>query len=155
MRLLLQRVRHAAVVVDAKETGRIEEGLLTFVGLSAADGEALFRPALEKVLNLRIFNDDEGRMNRSLLDTGGGLLLVSQFTLYADARKGRRPSYIHAMPPGPAEELFGRFVDYTRLHFSGPLAEGRFGAHMEVSLLNDGPVTIWLDSAEMGWDGQA
>ncbi len=152
MRLLLQRVSHASVVVDGQTTGSIGEGLLAFVGLSRTDTEKLFQPALDKIINLRIFNDEAGKMNRSLLDTGGGLLLVSQFTLYADARKGRRPSYINAMPPEEAEALFGKFVQFARANFSGPVGEGRFGAFMEVSLRNDGPVTIWLDSAEMGWD---
>ncbi len=152
MRLLIQRVRHASVVVEGETTGAIGQGLLVFVGLCQADSEAFFRPALDKLVNLRIFSDEAGKMNRSLLEVGGGLLLVSQFTLYADARKGRRPSYTNAMPPAEAEALFNRFVQFTRANFDGPVGEGRFGAFMEVSLLNDGPVTIWLDSAEMSWD---
>jgi D-tyrosyl-tRNA(Tyr) deacylase len=151
MRFLVQRAARASVTIDGVVTGKIGRGLVLLVGLGAGDNEALFAPAIDKLLNLRIFNDDEGKMNRSLLDVGGGLLVISQFTLYADARKGRRPSYIDAMPPAQADLLFAKFVAALRGTFTGPVEEGRFGAHMEVDLVNEGPVTIWLDSAEMGW----
>lgn len=151
MRFLVQRAARASVTIDGVVTGKIGRGLVLLVGLGAGDSEALFPPAIEKLLNLRIFNDDEGKMNRSLLDVGGGLLVISQFTLYADARKGRRPSYTDAMPPTEADALFAKFVAALRRAFTGPVEEGRFGAHMEVDLVNEGPVTIWLDSAQMGW----
>ncbi len=153
MRLLLQRVSRARVTVDGEMTGEIRQGLLVLVGLGAADSAALFPAATEKMLNLRIFADDEGKMNRSVRDIGGGVLLVSQFTLYADARKGRRPSYIHAMAPAEAEPLFSAFREHvSRVYAEGVVAGGRFGAMMDVELVNAGPVTIWLDSAELGWE---
>ncbi|MCC7390897.1 D-tyrosyl-tRNA(Tyr) deacylase [Candidatus Sumerlaeota bacterium] len=151
MRFLIQRVSHAEVAVDGAVVGRIQRGLLVFVGLGAADNEALFTPAIEKITNLRIFRDAEGKMNLSLRDVGGEILAISQFTLYADARKGRRPSYTDAMPPAQAEEMFERFVAALRAQFSGVVQTGRFGADMKITLLNDGPVTIWLDSAQMNW----
>lgn len=151
MRLLIQRVAEASVTVDGAVVGAIGPGLLVFLGLGAADTDELFDPAIEKILNLRIFGDENGAMNRSLLDVGGGLLVVSQFTLYADARKGRRPSYTDAMPPAAAREAYDRFLQRVRASFQGPVAAGSFGAHMEVRLLNDGPVTIWLDSDQMPW----
>jgi len=151
MRLLIQRVSQASVTVDDAVTGSISHGLLVFVGLGHGDGPQLFPAAADKLANLRIFNDDEGRMNRSLEDVGGALLLVSQFTLYADARKGRRPSYTDAMPPAGAEGTFAAFLDFLRQRHPGRVETGRFGAHMRVEILNDGPVTIWLDSREMGW----
>ncbi|MBI1289623.1 D-tyrosyl-tRNA(Tyr) deacylase [bacterium] len=151
MRLLIQRVTSASVKVDGAVVGEIGAGLLILLGLGQGDSDALFDPAIEKVLNLRIFNDEKGQMNRSLLDVGGGALIVSQFTLYADARKGRRPSYTDAMPPVDARAAYERFVERFRASFTGPVACGVFGAHMEVSLVNDGPVTIWIDSAEMPW----
>lgn len=151
MRLLLQRVSSASVTVDGEVTGSIGPGILALVGLGHGDSEELFPPALEKITNLRIFPDEEGKMNRSLLDIGGGLLLVSQFTLYADCRKGRRPSYTDAMPPAEAEALFGKFFEFCRDRHVAPVANGRFGAMMQVSLVNEGPVTIWIDSAAMNW----
>jgi D-tyrosyl-tRNA(Tyr) deacylase len=151
MRLLIQRVSEAAVRVDGAVVGQIGCGLLVFLGLGREDSDDLFDPAIEKLLNLRIFGDDAGLMNRSLIDVGGGLLVVSQFTLYADARKGRRPSYTEAMPPAEANAAYERFVAKLRIAAPGVVQCGVFGAHMEVSLVNDGPVTIWLDSAEMPW----
>jgi len=151
MRLLLQRVKHASVTVDGETVGEIGQGLLVFVGLAEEDSEALFEPALKKMVTLRIFQDEEGKMNRSLEDIGGGLLMVSQFTLYADARKGRRPSYRHAMAPEKSEPLFNQFVEHAAAHYPGKVASGQFAAMMDVKLLNDGPVTIWLDSQEMKW----
>ena len=152
MRLLLQRVSQARVRIDGAVVGEIGTGLLVLVGIGQGDTPALFGPAIEKVANLRIFPDADGNMNRSCVDVGGGILAVSQFTLYADARKGRRPSYIDAMPPAEARELFGAFVARLRSDYSaGPVATGVFGATMQVELVNDGPVTIWLDSADMPW----
>ncbi|MDX2176148.1 MAG: D-aminoacyl-tRNA deacylase [Candidatus Sumerlaeia bacterium] len=152
MRILVQRVARAKVEVGERTTGAIGPGLLLLVGFGAGDTERLIRPAAEKVLNLRIFPDDAGNMNRSLLETGGGVLVVSQFTLYADARKGRRPSFTGALAPADASRLCDAFIATLRqLHPGGDIETGEFGAMMEVSLVNSGPVTIWLDSAEMGW----
>ncbi len=151
MRLLLQRVSEARVTVDGEVIGRIGRGIVVLVGLGAGDTEALFRPAAEKLVNLRIFSDDEEKMNRSIADIGGGILAVSQFTLYADARKGRRPSYVSAMPPDQARGMFDLFLDVLREVYDGKVETGRFGAMMDVQLVNDGPVTIWLDSDEMSW----
>ena len=152
MRLMVQRVARASVRVDNVVTGEIGAGLLVLVGLGQGDSAALFPDALDKLTNLRIFPDDAGNMNRSLLDIQGGLLLVSQFTLYADTRKGRRPSFIDAMPPGEASPLFDAMLQHARAQYTaGPVAAGIFGAMMAVELVNDGPVTLWLDSAELGW----
>lgn len=151
MRILLQRVKEARVRVDGTIAGEIGPGLLLFLGLATGDHRAMFSPAIDKVLNLRIFPDEAGVMNRSLREVGGGVLAVSQFTLHGDARKGRRPSYIRAMPPAEAEALYGQFVADLRAAHDGPVAEGIFGAMMDVELINDGPVTIWLDGAEMNW----
>lgn len=151
MRLLLQRVREARVRVDGHITGEIGAGILLFVGLTTGDHRAMFPAAIDKVLNLRIFADEKGVMNRSVRDVGGGVLAVSQFTLYADARKGRRPSYIKAMAPAQAEALYNEFARDLRSAHDGPVAEGVFGAMMDVELINDGPVTIWLDGEEMKW----
>ncbi len=148
MRALLQRVSRASVTVDGQVVGRIEQGLLVLVGIGQGDSEAQVRQMCEKIINLRIFEDDEGKMNRSLLDNSGAMLVVSQFTLYADTRKGRRPSFINAAHPSIAEQLVERFKNLLRTY---PLTVegGVFGAHMAVELVNDGPVTIWLDSADM------
>lgn len=151
MRILIQRVRRASVTVNGKITGQIGPGLLALVGLGAGDSASKFPKAIDKLTNLRIFQDENGAMNRSVRDIGGGLLLVSQFTLYADARKGRRPSFTNAMPPTEAEALFAEFVEAVRKEFDGPVETGVFGASMAVELLNEGPVTIWLDSEELGW----
>jgi D-tyrosyl-tRNA(Tyr) deacylase len=152
MRLLVQRVSRAQVTVEGAVVGRIDHGLLVLGGLAPGDHEGMFPPALDKLLNLRIFPDDAGAMNRSVTEVGGGVLAVSQFTLYADARKGRRPSFIGAMPPVEAAALWERFmVALAATHRAGPVAGGVFGAHMNVELVNDGPVTLMLDSAELNW----
>jgi len=145
MRALLQRVSHARVVVDASVVGEIGPGLLVLLGVAkpdtAADAEAL----VEKILNLRIFPDSAGKMNRSLLDIRGELLVVSQFTLYGDCRKGRRPSFDAAAPAEQARALYETFVEIARR--SGPRVEtGVFQAHMDVSLVNDGPVTLMIET---------
>lgn len=151
MRVLLQRVSEARVVVDGAVTGEIARGLLVFVGLGHGDSEALLDPFIDKLLNLRIFADAEGQMNLSVKDIGGGVLAVSQFTLLADARKGRRPSYTDALPPAEARALYEKFVQRLQLLHMGHVAAGIFAADMKVSLVNDGPVTIWLDSTDMPW----
>ncbi len=148
MRALVQRVTEGAVRVEGEVVGRIGAGLVIFVGVGDRDGEAEATFLAGKVAALRIFGDEAGRFNRSLLDVGGSALVVSQFTLYADARKGRRPSFVHAAPPERAEELVEAFV--AALRAAGVAVEtGRFRAVMSVEIHNDGPVTIWLDSAEL------
>ncbi len=146
MRALIQRVCRAEVRVGSRRVGAIGPGLLVFLGVTHADGvkEACWMAG--KVASLRIFDDDAGKMNRSLLDVGGAVLAVSQFTLYGDARKGRRPSYVKAARPEQAEPLFQQFIMALE-EIGVSVASGEFGAHMEVSLCNDGPVTIWVDSA--------
>ena len=145
MKVLVQRVSRASVTVCGEVVGRIGLGLVGLVGVAQGDTEEDARYLVEKTVNLRIFPDEAGKFNRSLTDVGGGLLLVSQFTLISDTRKGRRPSFIEAAGPGEAEALFNRFVDLARA--TGLMVEtGRFQQHMLVEIHNDGPVTILLDS---------
>ncbi len=147
MKALLQRVTAAGVSVDGEEVGRIGQGLVVFVGVASGDTEKDVRYLVEKAVNLRIFADEAGKFNRSALDTGGELLLVSQFTLLADTSRGRRPSFTEAAPPAQAEELFLEFVKQARA--TGLRVEtGRFAQYMAVEIHNDGPVTILLDSRD-------
>lgn len=147
MRAVVQRVRWARVEVDAQVTGEIERGLLVYLGAGKGDGAEERKYILDKVLNLRIFENDTGKMDKSVVDVGGALLVVSQFTLYGDVRRGRRPSFDGAMPPEEAEKAYDDFVREARA--TGIRVEtGRFRADMKVSSLNDGPVTIWIDSAK-------
>ncbi len=147
MKALLQRVSRASVSVAGEEVGRIGAGLAVLLGVAGGDTEEDAQYLLQKIINLRIFSDAAGKFNLSLLDTGGELLLVSQFTLLADARKGRRPSFTEAAPPELAAALVEYFVGQARA--AGiRVATGRFQAHMLVEILNDGPVTIMLDSRE-------
>lgn len=145
MKVVVQRSKQAKVTVEGQVTGQIESGLVVLVGITHDDKQedALF--LAEKVANLRIFEDDEGKMNRSLLDVGGSLLSVSQFTLYGDCRKGRRPSFIEAARPEHAEPLYEFFNDALR-QMGVHVQTGVFGAMMEVSLVNDGPVTLIIES---------
>ncbi|MEA2460898.1 MAG: D-aminoacyl-tRNA deacylase [Actinomycetota bacterium] len=145
MRAVVQRVTSAAVTVDDREVGRIGRGLLVLLGVSPEDSEREVEWAADKLATLRIFNDDEGKMNRSLEDLGGELLVVSQFTLYGDARKGRRPSFIRAARGPEAELLYEGVVAALRKR-GFTCATGEFGADMDVELVNQGPVTILLDS---------
>jgi D-tyrosyl-tRNA(Tyr) deacylase len=145
MRAVVQRVREASVTVAGRAVARIGPGLLVLLGVGQGDTEQDAAHLAEKVVHLRIFPDDAGQMNRSVQDVAGALLVVSQFTLYGDARKGRRPSFAQASPPAEAERLYRRFVD--GVSDSGlPVAQGIFQADMDVSLVNQGPVTILLDS---------
>lgn len=141
---VIQRVTQASVTVDQQTVGTIGPGLLALVAVEPGDGEAQFQRMVERLLGYRVFADEAGRMNRSLADTGGGLLLVSQFTLAADTRSGMRPSFTTAAPPEEAERGFNRLVDICRQKHRGGVETGRFGAHMVISLVNDGPVTFLL-----------
>jgi D-tyrosyl-tRNA(Tyr) deacylase len=145
MRAVVQRVASARVTVGERETGRCGAGVLVLVGISPDDGDAEAKWLADKVVNLRIFPDDEGKMNRSLLDAGGSALVVSQFTLYGDARKGRRPSFIRAAEGPEAEATYEKTVALMR-ELGVETGTGEFGADMQVNLVNDGPVTILLDS---------
>ena len=146
---VLQRVAEARVTVAGETVGAIGAGLAVLVGVERGDGEAQADRLLERLLGYRVFPDAEGRMNRSLRDTGGGLLLVPQFTLAADTAKGTRPSFGTAAPPEEGERLFGYLLARAR-ECHAPLASGRFGADMQVTLTNDGPVTFWLQAAPKG-----
>ena len=141
---LIQRVTRASVEVDGQVVGEIGDGLLALVGVEPGDGPNQLRRMAQKLLGYRVFADDAGKMNRSLADIGGGLLLVSQFTVAADTRSGMRPSFTSAAPPAEAERLFNRLVAICREKHSSGVEIGRFGAHMVVSLINDGPVTFLL-----------
>lgn len=141
---LIQRVTSASVSVDGAVVGEIGPGLLALVGVEPGDSDAQVTRMAERLLGYRVFGDDAGRMNRSLADTGGGLLLVSQFTLAADTRSGMRPSFTSAAPPAEAERGFNQLVAICRQKHAGRVETGRFGAHMSVSLVNDGPVTFLL-----------
>lgn len=145
MRALLQRVERAEVRVDGEMIGRIGQGLVVLLGVGRGDDESVAGSLARRVAELRIFGDDEGRTNRSLLDVGGEVLVVSQFTLFADTRRGRRPGFTDAALPEQAIPVYGRFA--TELEAAGVrVARGRFGAAMAVELVNDGPFTIWLDT---------
>jgi D-aminoacyl-tRNA deacylase len=145
MRVVLQRVAEARVRIDGETVGEIGHGLLILLGVTGADTPEQAEWLADKVVGLRIFEDDAGKMNRDLLEIDGSALIVSQFTLYGDCRKGRRPSFIEAAPPALAVPLYAAFVDAVRAR-GVPTATGRFGAMMQVELINDGPVTIIVDS---------
>ncbi len=153
MRALIQRVSRARVVVEGETTGEIGPGLLVLLGVAVSDTDAERDWLAEKIMNLRIFEDDAGKMNLSLTDVGGSLLVVSQFTLYGDCRKGRRPSFVDAAPPEMAERVYEEFVAATRGR-GVPTETGRFRMHMEVELVNDGPVTLWLDTDQRANEGK-
>jgi D-tyrosyl-tRNA(Tyr) deacylase len=142
---LIQRVFSASVDVDHETVGAIGPGLLALVAVQPDDGEVQAKRMLERLLGYRVFADDHGKMNRSLTDTGGGLLLVSQFTLAADTRSGMRPSFTSAAPPEHGRRWFERLLELARASHPG-VETGRFGAHMRIQLVNDGPVTFWLDT---------
>ncbi len=147
MRALLQRVTRAEVRVDGSVTGAIDDGLAILLGVGPDDDERVVEALAQKVVDLRIFRDEDGRTNRSLADAGGGVLLVSQFTLYAYTRRGRRPGFTEAAAPELAERRYEAFATALR-RLGVTVATGVFGAEMAVELVNDGPFTIWLDTAE-------
>jgi len=144
VRAVIQRVRSASVAVDGAVVGAIDHGLLVLLGAGAGDTDADLTYVVDKLVNLRIFADEAGKMNRSVLDVGGGVLVVSQFTLYGDAAKGRRPSFIDAARPEVAIPLYEAFLAALAAH-AVPVASGEFGADMQVALINDGPVTLTLE----------
>ncbi len=144
MRVIIQRVSHARVSVEGQTIAQIERGAVILVGIGPQDGEEQARFLAEKIATLRIYEDDAGKMNRSLLDVGGAAIVVSQFTLYADVRKGRRPSFTDAALPEIASPLVDRFAGFLRDQ-GVSTQTGEFGAHMLVEIANDGPVTIWIE----------
>lgn len=146
MRALIQRTTHSSVTVDGTIVGQIGPGLTVLLGIAPGDGPPQVAWLARKVANLRIFADEQGRMNRSLLDMGYGALVISQFTLYGDCAKGRRPSFVKAARPALAEPLYERFCDALAAEGVGEIARGVFGADMKVELLNDGPVTLMIDT---------
>lgn len=150
MRIVLQRVRSARVSVDNEIVGEIAQGLLLLVGITHNDNQPDIDWLIKKVIQLRIFNDDAGKMNLSVTDVAGEILVVSQFTLFADCKKGNRPSYTDSAPPNIAVPLYEQFLKTLATQFKGKIATGIFGANMQVELLNDGPVTIFLDSQNKG-----
>ena len=147
MRALIQRVSRASVSVDGQEAASIGRGYLVLLGVARDDSEAQARWLARKIAGLRLFEDDAGKMNLGLADVRGAVLAVSQFTLYGDARKGRRPSFTQAAPPAQARELYDTFCELLMAE-GVPVEKGVFQAHMEVALVNDGPVTLWLTSME-------
>ena len=146
MRVIIQRVKNAQVIIDKSEERTVESGLLVFLGIEAADCATDVEWLVNKVLNLRIFNDESEIMNRSLLDSGGGLMVISQFTIMASTKKGNRPSYIRAAKHEHAFPLYELFLKTAKMQLGKKVVSGTFGANMEVSLINDGPVTIQIDS---------
>lgn len=147
MRIVLQRVSHASVTIDGKVHGVIDHGYMLLVGFKEGDDEKILKQMADKVVHLRVFEDDQGKMNLSLLDVKGAILSISQFTLYANCRKGRRPSFIEAAKPAISSPLYDRFNEILREQV--PVETGIFGADMKVALVNDGPVTITLDSDDI------
>ena len=147
MRVLVQRSKNSKVTIDGKINGSIEHGYVLLVGFTDGDNETIIDKMINKILNLRIFEDENGKMNLSILDTGGSILSISQFTLYANAKEGRRPSFVEALNPSDASNLYDKFNEKlkSKIHTE----TGIFGADMKVEIFNDGPVTIMLDSKEL------
>jgi D-aminoacyl-tRNA deacylase len=148
MRVLLQRVLNAAVEVEGRTVGQISQGLLLLVGVETSDTPEDILWLAGKISRLRIFTDENGAMNRSIQDIDGKLLAVSQFTLYASTKKGNRPSFIRAAPPKQAEQLFEQFCSVLSIEANRPVERGIFRTHMKINLVNDGPVTLWIDSKQ-------
>jgi len=147
LRAVIQRtLKPASVTVEGKITGAIDRGLVVYLGIGKDDSEEDIPWLAKKICNLRIFSDDAGKMNKALADLGGGLLVISQFTLFASTKKGNRPSYMDSAPPTLAKELYEKFVQHLNMHYEHPVATGIFAADMNVAYTNDGPVTIIIDS---------
>lgn len=149
MKIVIQRVKYASVTIEGKVHGKIDGGIMALIGFKEGDEESLLKPMAEKMTGLRIFEDENERMNLSLSDVGGDILAISQFTLYADCRKGKRPSFTDALKPDKANEFYEKFVKICEDLTGRKIETGIFGADMKVELLNDGPVTIILDSDEI------
>ena len=149
MRIVIQRVKYASVTVDGNTVGKIDKGIMALIGFKEGDDESLLKPMAEKMTGLRIFEDENEKMNLALSDVGGEILAISQFTLYADCKKGKRPSFTDALKPDKAEDLYNKFVKLCDNLTGKKTKTGIFGADMKVELLNDGPVTIILDSDEI------
>jgi len=148
MRIVIQRVREASVKINGEIVGEIQQGLLVLLGIEHVDSQLDADYLIQKLIHLRIFSDDDGKMNLSVSDISGGLLIVSQFTLFADTKKGNRPSFIRSAPPEKAIPLYDYFLSQLNKSFSAKIENGVFGANMQVELINDGPVTIILDSKD-------
>ena len=149
MRVVIQRVREASVKINDEIVGEIQQGLLVLLGIEHVDSELDADYLIQKLIHLRIFGDDEGKMNLSVSDISGDLLIVSQFTLFADTKKGNRPSFIRSARPEQARPLYDYFLSQLKKSFSGKIENGVFGANMQVELINDGPVTIIIDSKDL------
>ena len=149
MRIVIQRVREASVKVNREIVGEIQQGLLVLLGIEHVDSQLDADYLIQKLIHLRIFSDDYGKMNLSVSDISGGLLIVSQFTLFADTKKGNRPSFIRSAPPEKAIPLYDYFLSQLNKSFSAKIENGVFGANMQVELINDGPVTIIMDSKHL------
>lgn len=148
MKVVVQRVKHASLVVEDKEVSKIGEGLMILIGVGTEDTEEDLKYIVRKCVNLRIFDDENGVMNRSVIDVDGDVMLVSQFTLLASTKKGNRPSYIHAAAPDVSEPMYKEAIEAFEQALRKPVARGIFGADMKITLLNDGPVTIVIDSKQ-------
>ena len=148
MRILIQRVEKASVSVDGSLKGKINKGLLIFVGISKSDTNSDIEYVVDKSVNLRLFPDVNGKFHFSVRDIKGELMVISQFTLYGDTRRGRRPSFSDAMGPVEAEDIFNKVIQRFKSNSGLAVAEGQFGSHMDIKSINDGPVTIWLDSED-------
>ena len=148
MRILIQRVEKASVSVDGRLKGKFDKGLLIFVGISKSDTNSDIEYVVDKSVNLRLFPDSNGKFHFSVKDVKGELMVISQFTLYGDTRRGRRPSFSDAMGPVEAEEIFNKVIEMFKSNSGLDVAEGQFGSHMDIKSINDGPVTIWLDSED-------
>lgn len=147
MKLVIQRVTSSSLYIEGSLISQIKQGLVVFIGISKSDSENVIDKLVKKLLNLRVFEDEYSKMNYSILDIQGEILLVSQFTLYADTRKGNRPSFINAADPNNAEPLYNKFLEKLHIVLGDNLKTGRFGANMQIELVNDGPVTIIVENS--------
>ena len=147
MKLVIQRVTSSSLYIEGSLISQIQKGLVVLIGISKSDTENVIEKLVKKLLNLRVFEDENSKMNNSILDIGGEILLVSQFTLYADTSKGNRPSFINAADPKNAELLYNKFLEKLNIVFGDNIKTGKFGANMQIELVNDGPVTIIIENS--------